>query len=101
MFLLYKLKKTFRFEILWLTDVEEVIDLAKRKLEKERELYMSKSLPGFAGDNNQGANDNDNENENENDNEHEHEHDDDSEEEDSDGSEEKGKFCNITKHCAY
>lgn len=34
-------------------DVEEVIDMAKRKLEKERELFMSKSLPGgYAADGN-------------------------------------------------
>lgn len=33
--------------------------MAKRKLEKERELYMSKSLPGFPD--NQGAIDNENE----------------------------------------
>lgn len=33
--------------------MDEVIDLAKRKLEKERELYMSKSLPGIGQDTNQ------------------------------------------------
>lgn len=55
-------------------DVEDVIDMAKRKLEKERELFMSKSLPGITGDNNQTI---DNENESDSD-------------EDSDESEEKG-----------
>lgn len=45
--------------------------MAKRKLEKERELFMSKSLPGFAGDNQE--NDNDSESD-----------------EDSDESDEKG-----------
>lgn len=54
-------------------DVEEVIDMAKRKLEKERELFMSKSLPGFAADNQE----NDNESESD---------------EDSDESDEKGTF---------
>lgn len=63
-------------------DVEDVIDMAKRKLEKERELFMSKSLPGFAD--NQGSIDNDNENENENE--------EDSGEEDSDESEDKGEL---------
>lgn len=57
-------------------DVEEVIDMAKRKLEKERELYMSRSLPGFPD--NQSTNENDNDN---------NESDSDS---DSDESEEKG-----------
>lgn len=39
-----------------LVDVEDVIDMAKRKLEKERELFMSKSLPGgYAPDGNQAA----------------------------------------------
>lgn len=60
--------------------------MAKRKLEKERELFMSKSLPGFPAENNQSSVDNDNENENENDN-----NDEDSGEEDSDESEEKGE----------
>lgn len=64
------------------TDVEDVIDMAKRKLEKERELFMSKSLPGFAD--NQGSIDNDNENENDNE--------EDSGEEDSDESEDKGEL---------
>lgn len=59
-----------------LLDVEEVIDMAKRKLEKERELYMSKSLPGFPGDS-QPTNENENENESDSDDE-------------SDESEEKG-----------
>ncbi|XP_031616973.1 kinesin-like protein KIF21A isoform X2 [Contarinia nasturtii] len=53
-------------------DVEDVIDLAKRKLEKEREMFMSKSLPGFP-DNSTSI---DNENESDSD-------------EDSDESEEK------------
>lgn len=48
--------------------------MAKRKLEKERELFMSKSLPGFPGDN-QGSIDNENESDSD---------------EDSDESEEKG-----------
>lgn len=52
--------------------------MAKRKLEKERELYMSKSLPGFPADA-PGANENENENDSESD-------------EDSDESDEKGKF---------
>lgn len=60
--------------------------MAKRKLEKERELFMSKSLPGFTAD--QNSVDNDNENENDN-------NDDDSgDDDDSDESEEKGKFAN-------
>lgn len=65
--------------------------MAKRKLEKERELYMSKSLPGFPADNNQVTNDNENENENDN-NEEAHDENEDSgeENEDSDESEEKG-----------
>lgn len=50
--------------------------MAKRKLEKERELYMSKSLPGFPADGS-GANENENDNESESD-------------EDSDESDEKG-----------
>ncbi|XP_055302873.1 kinesin-like protein KIF21B isoform X5 [Sitodiplosis mosellana] len=41
-------------------DVEEVIDMAKRKLEKEREMFMSRSLPGFPDDN-QSSIDNENE----------------------------------------
>lgn len=49
--------------------------MAKRKLEKERELFMSKSLPGFPADNQAPA---DNENESDSD-------------DDSDESEEKGK----------
>lgn len=64
-------------------DVGEVIDMAKRKLEKERELYMSKSLPGFPADN-QAPNDN------ENDNNDEANDSDSDENEDSDESEEKG-----------
>lgn len=36
--------------------------MAKRKLEKERELFMSKSLPGFNSDN-QSTIENENENE--------------------------------------
>lgn len=48
--------------------------MAKRKLEKEREMFMSKSLPGFPPDNSTSI---DNENESESD-------------EDSDESEEKG-----------
>lgn len=59
-------------------DVEEVIDMAKRKLEKERELYMSKSLPGFPADA-PGANENENDNDSDSD-------------EDSDESDEKGKL---------
>lgn len=60
------------------TDVEDVIDMAKRKLEKERELFMSKSLPGgYAADGNQGA-----ENESESD-------------DDSDESDEKGRFFEL------
>lgn len=57
--------------------------MAKRKLEKERELFMSKSLPGFPGDN-QGSIDNENESESD---------------EDSDGSEEKGIIirCGIVR----
>lgn len=58
-----------------MTDVEEVIDMAKRKLEKEREMFMSKSLPGFPGDN-QSSNDNENESDSD---------------EDSDESDEKGE----------
>lgn len=49
--------------------------MAKRKLEKERELFMSKSLPGFPADNQAPV---DNENESDSD-------------DDSDESEEKGK----------
>lgn len=49
--------------------------MAKRKLEKERELFMSKSLPGFPADNQVPV---DNENESDSD-------------DDSDESEEKGK----------
>lgn len=61
--------------ILLLIDVEEVIDMAKRKLEKERELFMSKSLSGVYGaDGNQGA-DNDSETD-----------------DDSDESDEKGRL---------
>lgn len=70
----------------WSVDVDEVIDMAKRKLEKERELYMSKSLPGFTADN-QATNDNENDNENDNNDEA---NDSDDEDEDSDESEEKG-----------
>lgn len=58
-----------------LADVEGVIDMAKRKLEKEREIFMSKSLPGFPADNSASI---DNENDSESD-------------EDSDESDEKGK----------
>lgn len=58
--------------------------MAKRKLEKERELYMSKSLPGFPQDN-QSTNESEN-NENENDNDNDLDSD-----SDSDESEEKGK----------
>lgn len=54
--------------------------MAKRKLEKERELFMSKSLPGFNSDN---QNNIDNENENENDS---------SDDSGSDESEEKGNY---------
>lgn len=61
-------------------DVEEVIDMAKRKLEKERELFMSKSLPGFNSDNQSNI-----ENENENDN-------DSTDDSESDESEEKGDY---------
>lgn len=50
--------------------------MAKRKLEKERELFMSKSLPGFPADNQTAV---DNENDSESD-------------DDSDESEEKGEF---------
>lgn len=50
--------------------------MAKRKLEKERELYMSKSLPGFPPD---GSSANENENDNDSDSD-----------EDSDESDEKG-----------
>lgn len=65
--------------------------MAKRKLEKERELYMSKSLPGFAGGDNQAANDNENENENDNNDDANDENEDSGDEnEDSDESEEKG-----------
>lgn len=63
----------------YFADVEEVIDMAKRKLEKEREIFMSKSLPGFNSDN-QSAIENENENENESDSDS-----------DTDESEEKGK----------
>lgn len=49
--------------------------MAKRKLEKEREMFMSKSLPGFPGDNQSSI---DNENESDSD-------------DDSDESDEKGK----------
>lgn len=56
-------------------DVGEVIDIAKRKLEKEREMYMSKSLPGFGQDGNQTAIDNESDSES-----------------DSDESDEKGMF---------
>lgn len=60
---------------LLLSDVEEVIDMAKRKLEKEREQFMSKSLPsGYSGDSISGA---DNESESDN---------------DSDDSDEKGEL---------
>lgn len=58
--------------------------MAKRKLEKERELYMSKSLPGFPADN-QAPNDNEN-----NDNNDEANDSDSDDNEDSDESEEKG-----------
>lgn len=61
------------------TDVEEVIDMAKRKLEKERELFMSKSLPGFNSENQSNT-----ENENENDS---------SDDSESDESEEKGNLA--------
>lgn len=50
--------------------------MAKRKLEKEREMFMSKSLPGFPPDNQGPA-----ENENDSDSD-----------DDSDESDEKGKF---------
>lgn len=53
----------------------EVIDIAKRKLEKEREMYMSKSLPGFGQDGNQTSIDNESDSES-----------------DSDESDEKGMF---------
>lgn len=61
--------------MIFFSDVEEVIDIAKRKLEKEREMYMSKSLPGFGADGNQTSIEN-----NESDSES-----------DSDESDEKGK----------
>lgn len=58
-------------------DVEEVIDIAKRKLEKEREMYMSKSLPGFGPDSNQPSMENESDSES-----------------DSDESDEKGmRYC--------
>lgn len=50
--------------------------MAKRKLEKEREMFMSKSLPGFPGDNQSSI---DNENESDSD-------------DDSDESDEKGEI---------
>lgn len=60
--------------------MEEVIDLAKRKLEKERELFMSKSLPGYTQDSNQSSVDNESDSES-----------------DSDESEEKGTFLYFIK----
>lgn len=57
--------------------------MAKRKVEKERELFMSKSLPGFNSDNQSNT-----ENENENDS---------SDDTESDESEEKGKITWIIK----
>lgn len=48
-------KNVFNFLFPPFPDVEEVIEVAKRKLEKERELFMSRSLPGFAPDGGQAA----------------------------------------------
>lgn len=54
--------------------------MAKRKLEKERELFMSKSLPGFPADQDQNDNESDSD-------------------EDSDESDEKGILKLISREC--
>lgn len=77
-FLLFSYKFAIFYGKFTVVDVEEVIDMAKRKLEKEREQFMSKSVPsGYSGDN-ISAGDNESESDDE-----------------SDESEEKGLFLSL------